>query len=192
MRERFRDKTRDEFTDALNALGISATMSERRRLEEKVRKETFRRSLGVVDLAQGPFPWVNVVKQDGSQYSPPRWWFVYCVPDDSPQDLRALGAKRSIDIKTSRQKSFPLFGRVTDVKWQGDDKGTGVIAALSADTQVKALAKKAESLAVAGYNQEFQGWTLEMERRQPPTREDWEALLIIVDCLLPPAPEESA
>ena len=192
MREKFRDKTRDEYTDAMNALGVPAAMSERGRPEEKVRKDTFRRSLGVVDLADAPFPWVNVVKQDGSQYSPPRWWFVYCVPDDSPQDLRSLDVKRSIDVKASRQKSFPLFGRVTSVRWEGDDQGTGVIAALSADARVKALAKKANGLAVAGYNQEFQGWTLEVERREPPTRADWEALLFIAACLLPPPEKESA
>lgn len=185
MRERFRDKTRDEFTDALNALGVPAAMSERERPEEKVRKDTFRRSLGIVDLAEGPIPWVNLVKQDGSQYSPPRWWQIYCVPDDSPQDLRALDVKRSIDVKTSRKKSFPLFGRVTGVKWEGDDRGTGIIQALSASPKVMALAKKAAALTIAGYNQEFQGWTLEIERREPPTRQDWEALLVIVNCLLP-------
>ena len=192
MREKFRDKTRDEYTDAMNALGVPAAMAERGRPEEKVRKDTFRRSLGIVDLADAPFPWVNVVKQDGSQYSPPRWWFVYCVPDDSPQDLRSLDLKRSIDVKASRQKSFPLFGRVTGVRWEGDDQGTGVIAALSADARVKALAKKANGLAVAGYNQEFQGWTLEVERREPPTRQDWQALLFIAACLLPPPEEEPA
>ena len=180
------------FTDALNALGIRAEMSERGRPEESVRRDLFRRSLGIVDLAEGPIRWVNVVKQDGTRHSAPRWWFVYCVPDDSPQDLRYLDIKRSIDIKASRQRSFPLFGKVVGVTLEGDDRGTGVIGALSADAKIAALAKKAVNLVVAGYNEEFQGWTLQVERRQPPTREDWEALLIIVDCLLPPAQEASA
>ena len=48
MRERFherwRDKTRDNLTSALNSLGVRAVMAERGRAEEEVRKRLFTRA----------------------------------------------------------------------------------------------------------------------------------------------------
>ena len=103
MRERFherwRDKTRDNIAKALNSLGVRAEMAERGRAEEEVRKRTFTRSIGVIDIAEGPFRWVNIVKQDGNQYSPTRWWTVFCLPDegrdDQPDDLRYVDNRQA-------------------------------------------------------------------------------------------------
>ncbi|MYA51597.1 MAG: hypothetical protein F4185_04650 [Chloroflexi bacterium] len=59
MRERFherwRDKTRDNIAKALNSLGLNAEMAERGRPEEEVCKRAFTRSIGVIDVADGPF-----------------------------------------------------------------------------------------------------------------------------------------
>ena len=73
MKERFRDKTRDDLTLALKELGIDATMAERGRPEEDIQDTWMNRSQGIIDLAEGPIRWVNCLKQDGSQYSPPQW-----------------------------------------------------------------------------------------------------------------------
>ena len=133
FRERWRDKTRDNLTSALNSLGVRAKMAERGRAEEEVRKRLFTRSLGVVDIPEGSIRWINVVKQDGGQHNPPRWWLVFCVPDEerdtTPDDLREVDARQTIDIKTIRTKSFPLFGRVTGIAWDGDDRSTGLLNA---------------------------------------------------------------
>jgi len=124
--ERWRDKTRDDIAKALNSLGLRAGMAERGRPEEEVCKRTFTRSIGVIDIAEGPFRWVNIVKQDGNQYSPTRWWTVFCLPDeerdDNPDDLRYVDNRQAVDIKTSREKSFPLFGRVTAVTEEGAEE----------------------------------------------------------------------
>ena len=50
MREKLRDKTRDNLAEQLNAIGINATLSERDRPEEKVGNRLFRRSLGIIDI----------------------------------------------------------------------------------------------------------------------------------------------
>ena len=44
MKERLRDKTRDELTLALNALSIKATLAERERPEEKIQNAWSNRS----------------------------------------------------------------------------------------------------------------------------------------------------
>ena len=76
MKEKLRDKTRDKLVHSLNALGVGATMAERGRPEERIRKSWGKRSLGVIDIPQGPIRCINIVRQDGSQYSPPQWWLV--------------------------------------------------------------------------------------------------------------------
>ena len=193
MFEKFRDKTRDNLTKTLNSLGVRAEMAERGRAEEDVRKRWGTRSLGIVDIADGPIRWVNIVKQDGSQHSPQRWWLVFCVPDEerdnSPEDLRYVDNRRFVDIKTSREKSFPVLGRVTGVTWEGDDRSTGLLDTFAGDAAITSLAKKTNSLGVSGYGEEFHGWTLQVEGRRL-ARQDWEALLRITGYLLP-APDET-
>ena len=71
MREKLRDKTRDNLADALNALGVGAEIAERGRSEERA-GASWAQSLGVIDVAEGPVRWVNVVRQS-NQYGS-RWW----------------------------------------------------------------------------------------------------------------------
>jgi hypothetical protein len=66
-------------------------------------------------------------------------------------------------MKPIRRKTFPLFGKVVDVAWKGDDHGTGLAEVLSNDETVKDLVKGIGNLAVRSYAKEFQGghcrWT---------------------------------
>ena len=71
MQERLRDKTRDTLAEALQTLGVPAEMAERGRPEESLGKRLFCRSLGVIDIKEGPIAWVNTIKKDGSDKSPP-------------------------------------------------------------------------------------------------------------------------
>ena len=70
MKEKLRDKTRDNLTNALNSLGVKAEMAERKRAEEKVHNAWWNRSLGVIDLPEGPVRWINVIKKDRSKRQP--------------------------------------------------------------------------------------------------------------------------
>lgn len=94
MREKLRDKTRDTLAERLNTIGVAATQSERDRPEEKVGNRLFRRSLGIIDVADGGLiKWINIIKQDRQKDSPPRWWVYLGVPGD-----RQIPESRSVNI----------------------------------------------------------------------------------------------
>ena len=61
MREKMRDKSRDDLAYALNLVGVKAEMSDRGRPEEKVENSWYQRSLGVIDISEGPIRWINIL-----------------------------------------------------------------------------------------------------------------------------------
>ena len=108
------------------------------------------------------------MKKDASKNSPPLWWVILGIPDDRP-----LSNHKAVDIKTIRRKTFPLFGKVVDVTWKGNDHYTGLTEVLSSDEAVKNLATKIGNLVIHSYAKEFQGWTLQVDRRLEITNQDW-------------------
>ena len=179
MKERFRDKTRDELTAALNSIGVKAEMTERGDVEEKAENSWYQRSLGVIDLSEGPVRWINILKKDRSDKSPPRWWVVLGIPDDQP-----ISSRRTVKIKTIRKKTFPLFGKIVDVIWKGSDASTGLVKTLSKDGPTKTLAKRIGNLEIKSQAKPFRGWTLTVDRRIRPTNEDWESIKRLADHML--------
>lgn len=179
MKEVFRDKSRDELARDLNSLGVRAELAERGRVEEKIENAWYQRSLGIIDVPEGLVRWINILKRDASKNSPPLWWVVLCIPDNRP-----VPHYRAVDIKTVRKKSFPLFGRVVDVIWKGDDHHTGLAEVFSSDETVKDLAKRIGNLIIHSYDKEFQGWTLQVDRRFEPTNQDWTTIQKIANYIL--------
>jgi hypothetical protein len=179
MREIFRDKTRDKLNQNLKSLGITAVMAERGRLEEKVENSWYQRSLGIIDIPKGLVKWINILKKDGSKNSPPRWWIVLGIPDERP-----IPKHQAVSIKTIRKKTFPLFGKIIDVIWKGKDSGTALAYVLSNDEAVKNLAKNIGNLTIHSYAKEFQGWTLQVDRRFNPTNQDWATIQKIANYIL--------
>jgi hypothetical protein len=184
MKEKWRDKTRDEIASAINSLGIKTEMAERKRTEEKILDSWWTRSLGIIDIPEGPIKWINVIKKDGSDKSPPRWWIIFGIPDGR---LTSNGQK--IKIRTIRKKSFPLFGKIIDVTWKGNDHGTGIVNTLSNDTATDKLAERIGNLEIRTHAKEFHGWTLQVDRKlnwfEPSTTgEDWQDIRKIADYLL--------
>ena len=171
MKDRLRDKTRDDLAYALNLIGVKAEMANRGRAEEKVENSWYQRSLGVIDIPEGPIRWISILKRDRSKDSPPKWWIVMGIPDES-----AVSIRKQIKIKTKRKKSFPLFGKVIDVAWEGKDGGTGLAKALSTDASTKTLAKRIGNLEIKSQSKIFQGWTLAVDRRFSPTNQEWETV----------------
>ena len=100
MKEKLRDKTRDNLTNALHSLDVKAEMAERKRAEEKVHNAWWNRSLGVIDLPEGPVRWINITKKDQSKDSPPMWWINLCIPDERP--ISAAGRSMSRQVEKSR------------------------------------------------------------------------------------------
>jgi hypothetical protein len=179
MKEIFRDKTRDKLAQNLNSLGIRAELAERGRAEEKIENSWYQRSLGIIDIPEGLVRWINILKKDASKNSPPMWWVILCIPDERP-----LSNHKAVDIKAIRKKSFPLFGKVVDVTWKGNDHHTGLAEVLSNDEAVKDLAKRVGNLTIHSYAKEFQGWTLQVDRRFEPTNQDWVTIQEIADYIL--------
>ena len=179
MKELLRDKSRDELAYALNSLGVKAEMGERGRTEEKIENSWYQRSLGVIDIHGGSIRWINILKKDRQKHSPPRWWVVLGIPVDGP-----VSTRQQAKIKTVRKKSFPLFGKVVDVIWKGDDGGTGLVDTLSRDIPTKTLAKRIGNLEIKSQSDRFQGWTLTVDRRFSPTGQDWETVEEIADYIL--------
>jgi len=179
MKEIFRDKSRDKLAQNLNSLGIGAVLAERGQAEEKIENSWYQRSLGIIDIPEGLIRWINILKKDGNQYSRPLWWVILGIPDERP-----LTNHQAVDIKTIRKKTFPLFGKVVDVTWKGDDHHTGLVDTLSNDEAVKNLAKRIGNLIIHSYAKEFQGWTLQVDRRFEPTSQDWATIQKIANHIL--------
>jgi hypothetical protein len=179
MREMLRDKSRDELARTLNSLGIRADLAERGRVEEKIENSWYQRSLGIIDVPDGLVRWINILKKDASRTNPPLWWVILCIPDERP-----LTNHKAVDIRTIRKKSFPLFGKVIDVIWKGNDHHTGLAQVLSNDEAVKTLATRIGNLTLHSYAEEFQGWTLQVDRRFQPTNEDWVTIQKIAGYIL--------
>ena len=77
-----------------------------------------------------------------------------------------------------------MLGKVVDVTWKGNDYSTDLIDTFSNDETVKDLAKKIGNIQVRSYTKEFQGWTLQVDRRFEPTNQDWATIQKIVDYIL--------
>ena len=154
-------------------------MAERGRAEEDIQKPWGKRSLGIIDIPEGAIRWINVVKQAGSRYSPPKWWTVLGIPDDRP-----VWTSQPVKVRTVRRKSFPLLGRVMSVEWKGEGHDDGLIGTLSIDPAVTAFATRRGNLEVRPYTEEFQGWTLQVDKVFDPTHQDWAAIERTADHLL--------
>ena len=177
-----RDKSRDDLADSISSLGIQASLAQRGRNEEKFQRFwIFKRSLGIIDIADGPIRWINYLKRDGSKNSPPRWWVVFGIPDERP-----ISSTRKIKMKTIRKKTFPLFGKVTDVTWRGNDQGTGLLSMLSDDEDVDRLSAEFGDLYIQSYSEDsLMGWTVTIGKRiRKLTIEQWDEFIKISDRLL--------
>jgi len=178
-KEQFRDKSRNELTYALNSVGIKAEIAERGDVDEKAENSWYQRSLGIIDIAEGSIRWINILKKDGGHRSPPKWWVVLGIPDERP-----ISHHQTVKIKTVRKKTFPLFGKVVDVTWKGQDSGTDLVNVLSTDPAIKTLSQRIGNLEIKSHSNEFQGWTLTVDRRFSPTNQDWETLEKVADHIL--------
>ena len=179
MKERFRDKTRDELAWMLKRIGVKVEMVERGGIQEKAENSWYQRSLGIIEILEGPVKWINILKRDRSKDSPPKWWIVMGIPDEKP-----LPKNQELKIKTVRKKTFPLFGKVVGVTWRGNDQGTGLVDVLSADEAVKSLSKAIGNLEIKSQSNSFQGWTLTVDRKFQPMPPEWEAIQKIADYIL--------
>ncbi len=113
----------DDLCDALNALGVEATISKR--------PWNVKELLGVIDVIDIPRSPIRCVEvRMLRDYEGVTYWTEYVVPDSRhiPE----------VSFRSMRVRTFPIFGRVIDVRWKGDDRGTGAIGRLTADLELNA------------------------------------------------------
>ena len=179
MQEKILDKTRDELNDHLNAIGVSSVIAERERPEEKVGKSRSRHSLGIIDIDGATIYWANIMKEDLSKDSSERWWIHFGVPDE-----HSIPKEQSVRIKTKRKKSFPAFGTGAKVMWEGQDQGLRLVKALTANSEISQLATDLGNIEVRSLHDDFQGWSIQIDRKIEPTLDHWEALEELAEILL--------
>ena len=176
----FRDAARDELVVTLNALGVGATMAERGRHEEALKRQGDSR--GLIDITQGPVKWINVVTRGGGGGSPLEYWYVFGIPSErgfpaagkGKAEDRRLQAK-PVELSSVRRRAFPVFGPVQRVDWKGNDGGRGLISALATAPEVEAFCRRQGDLCVRLHHGAFQGWTVEMKRGRL-SHQDWETV----------------
>ena len=166
VRETLRDHARDDICARLQMLGIEAQMAARHRPEEKVGGYG---SLGIIDIAKGPIRWVNVRKESHSSntVSYTLNYTEYAVPDTR------LGPNSPwVRINTVRVKSSPVFGKVVDLRWEGNDFGLGVISRLNSDTSIKHPIMESRDVTIHAHRV-HRCWIISTETRDPPSLELW-------------------
>ena len=177
--EVFRDKNRDNLTQALNTLGIQATMLGRGRAEEQIRNKNLGilgSSLGIVQVTGDQITWVNVVRLSRrSKNSPAYYRAVFGIPDSTlPPE------HHPIEIKTVRKKSFPVFGKVIDVHWEARDALAPLIDVFSQDENIINFVKDVGDIEVHTHPKQFLGWTVEVKTSHrvfmPVVMDQWNAL----------------
>ena len=169
--EPFRDKKRDDMCARLRSLGIDAQMAERNRTEEKISGSGKRslglpgmRSLGLIDIAEGPIRWVNVLPSvRKSPLSPTEYYTDYGVPDPrlGPRVGRNIP---SLKIKSVCKTSGPVFGQVIDLQWEGRDFGLGIVGRLNSDISIKRPIMKSGDVTIRAYST---CWIMTMVCTQP-------------------------
>ena len=175
----FGDKTRDDICTGLQRLGINARMVILDRPEEE-REIGGRSSLGIIHVPDGPIRLIDVRKEHhGSGDSSRTYYYTdYVVPDprlepDSP------GAQ----IKAVRVKTFPLFGRVVDLRWEGWDSDLGIIGRLNRDDQLKQPIMESCDVTITAIS-DYSCWIMSTQTRDVPSGELWNCYQTIACHLL--------
>ena len=164
------DRTRDELCAGIQAMGVDARMAERGRLEEK----TGEGSLGVLDIAQGPIRWINVlIERSGEDID---HITEYGVPDQ-----RHL---RQLQIRSVRVKTFPVIGRVVDVRWDGTDGDPDIVQRLSNDQAIKASIIVTQDEVAVVTRHDLGCWLIRLETTATPLPEQWRCYQRIAERLL--------
>jgi len=173
----FRDHTRDNICAGLQKLGIDAKMATRGRVEESICGSG---SIGIIYIPKGPIRWVNVRKETygGVESRSTYYYTEYGIHDprlgpDSPTPY----------IRSVRKKSFPLFGQVVDVLWEGGDYGTGVISRLNNDDQLKEAIMKSRDVTIKALG-DYGCWIMSTETRIVPSEVLFSCYQVIAQHLL--------
>ena len=166
-----------------NDIGIQTKTDKRDEAFEKILRRgwwTFllRRLHGMLTIPEGLVNTVTIHHHPRSKNNPPRWWYLFCIPD------ARISSKNNMKLKTKRKKSTPLFGKVIDTTWQGNDYGSGLAKRLSEDKEVDDFTARVGNVQIYAHSKAFRGWVFEIDRKFHPTINDWKTIQKIADYLV--------
>jgi hypothetical protein len=124
---------REQLCAALQAIGIQARLPDRGCKEEEFTSGQGDPS-GVIDIATGPIRWIGVRERMDLGYdrgpSEKTWYTEYIVPDSE------IDSFPKVRFKSVEVKSFPLVGKVKNLRWEGNDFGLGIMDQLACDVSI--------------------------------------------------------
>ena len=171
--EALRDKKRDELCAGLCAIDVEARMAVRGRPEE----ETGPGSLGLIGIADSLIPWINVRRVGSGENLV--YITEYGVPD--PRYLPQL------EIRSVRVKTFPILGRVIDVRWEareGNDLGLGIVDRLGYDPAIKDVIMGTGDEVTVVARRDYGCWLIRCRTAATPSPEQWGCYQTIAERLL--------
>ena len=159
LKNNTRDKTRDIFYKHLITLGIDVSLAERGAKEEKLFNPWHRRSLGIINInSDSLISYVNIIKRDRSKDTPPRWWYYFGIPSKTSENKSDY-----IEVKSTRIKSFPVFGKVKSIRWDFNANGETLAEKFTKDSEINSLSKDLGDVKVQSLHENFSGYSIELE-----------------------------
>ena len=116
----------------LCTMGVEARLTEHTQPQEM--------KLGrAIDITGSPIRWINIRFEISSD---PTDTVEYGIPDS-----RHIPP---IEVHSKWIRTFPVFGRIIDVYWEGNDRGTGIVQLFSSDDTIKTSIKGACEVIIRG------------------------------------------
>ena len=159
LKNNIRDKSRDNFYQHLMTLGIDVSLAERGAKEEKLFNPWHRRSLGVINInSDSLISYINIIKRDRSKDTPPRWWYYFGIPS-----ITSKNKSDYIEVKSTRIKSFPVFGKVKSIRWNFNANGKILAGNFTKDSEINSLSMDLGNIKVQSLHENFSGYSIELE-----------------------------
>jgi hypothetical protein len=145
LRGEFINDSEGRFGAGLQELGLRARTGNGACSEEGITSRKRGCPIGVFDTASGPIRWVNVrarrLSMGGTEYA-----IEYGIPDTNMDS-----AFPPVNIETVRIKNTPVFGKVVDLRWRGNDFGLSVIRRLTGDDSLRQPIIDSHDLTIEAY-----------------------------------------
>ena len=159
LKNNTRDKSRDNFYQHLITLGIDVSLAERGAKEEKLFNPWHRRSLGIINInSDSLISYINIIKRDRSKDTPPRWWYYFAIPSKTSENKNDY-----TEVKSTRIKSFPVFGKVKSIRWDHNANGEFLAEKFTKDSEINSLSIDLGDIKIQSLHENFSGFSIELE-----------------------------
>ena len=159
LKNNIRDKSSYNFYQHLMTLGIDVSLAERGAKEEKLFNPWHRRSLGVINInSDSLISYINIIKRDRSKDTPPRWWYYFGIPS-----ITSKNQNDYIEVKSTRIKSFPVFGKVKSIRWDFNANGEILAERFTKDSEINSLSMDLGDIKIQSLHENFSGFSIELE-----------------------------